>query len=306
MDPKLTLKGQAAVAACVNRVPFKEMAEAAIKAAVPQETVLTVKTLTGQRSVKGLSHSIVPDLVKLLSMRPEAALLSGPAGCGKTYMAGQAAELLGLDFFTINMSEGVTEGQLFGQRTLEPDGSTGWTDGIVTRAFENGGLLFIDEFDNSDPNVLVGLNQVADGSKVVSMAHRVHKPMAKRHEDFQLLCGANTLLQGGSAAYSSRNRMDMATVDRFLGAILKVDFDTDLERKLIQEPLALQVLWGFRKYLNDSGLTDDFNASTRLGIKLAKRAAAGHSLDTLVAQATILLTEDQQRDAAQVIAETTV
>lgn len=258
---------------------------------------LTVTTPKGQKTIQGLTHSRFPAVLSLMATRPRAALLTGPAGCGKTRMAAQVAEALDLPFYTVNMSEGVTEGALFGQRTLEPDGSTGWSDGIVTKAFESGGLLFVDEMDNADPNLMVGLNQILDGSKVVSMAHRVHKPMAKRHSDFLVLCGANTLLNG-SAEYSARNAMDGATVDRFMGAIEPIDYCRTLERNLIQDDNALQCLWGFRDFLKRQSVPN-LRASTRFGDTLQTRAQGDpeFTLDKMIEQATLLLDNPSMADA---------
>lgn len=246
---------------------------------------INIASPRGTKTVKGLRHCAFDKVLKVLSHRPRATLLTGPAGCGKTRMSAQVAEALDLKFYTINMSEGVTEGVMFGQRTLKPDGSTGWQDGIVTEAFENGGLLFVDEMDNADPNLMVGLNQILDGSQVVSMAHRVHKPMAKRHKDFVVMCGANTLLSG-SSEYSARNSMDGATVDRFMGAIIPVDYDKTLEQHLIPDADALKVMWAFRDFIAKTG-GNGLRSSTRFGDTLNTLAPLG--AEYMVEQCVIIL-----------------
>lgn len=150
------------------------------------------------------------------------ALLVGPAGSGKSTAARQVAEELGLEFYTESCNPQMSKWDLMGFVA-----ATGvYTPGILRNAFENGGVVLLDEIDASNPAVLVSINLIAS----VSVGETVNFPdgvAVARHADFVFLAGANTFGDGASDEYVGREVLDAASVDRF--AAIAWGYDEALE-----------------------------------------------------------------------------
>ena len=154
------------------------------------------------------------------------ALMIGEAGTGKTYMGGQLAKALGVQFKHISCSEGMAEAHVSGRMLF--DGS--YVQADFVDCYENGGLFLMDEMDACDANVLVSLNSaLANG--FASVPNRKENPIAKQHENFYFLGAMNTYgTDNGSFKYVGRNKMDSATLDRFVCSRHEVGYDTKLEK----------------------------------------------------------------------------
>ena len=153
--------------------------------------------------------------------------LYGDAGAGKTTTATQIAKALNLDNFACySCSAGMSEGLITGRLLF--DGSFHTTEFL--EIWENGGLILLDEFDAIDGNLAVIMNSaLANG--ILHATNRKENPTAIRHKDCYVIGAGNTDGSGnGSRIYSGRNKLDGATLDRFIA--LKFDYDKDLERKL--------------------------------------------------------------------------
>lgn len=182
------------------------------------------------REPKAHYHPAFEKVLKLASRRKHV-FLPGPAGCGKSHMARQVAEALGLAFGMISLSGGVSESKLVGRSV--PDITTGKEHFKTTQfveIFENGGVFLFDELDAADPNVLLIINSaLANGELAVD---RADEPIAKMHRDFVCIAAANTMGRGADRQYVGRNELDESTLDRFRIGIVPMDYDAELERAL--------------------------------------------------------------------------
>ena len=169
-------------------------------------------------------HKAMPYVVRLAHARVPIALI-GPAGCGKTELAGQLATILGLEFSMLPMSGGVTRGDICGTETM-----SGFKSRPFPHIYQNGGVFLGDEFDSANPKVLPILNSaLANG--------RWKNPMTgdepiERHDDFVFVAAMNTIGRGADRQFTARERLDQATLDRFAVGRVKMDYDRDLERKI--------------------------------------------------------------------------
>lgn len=163
-------------------------------------------------------------------------LVFGPAGSGKTTLAMNVAEDMGLPF---RMNGAISkEHKLFG--FIDANGnyhSTQFRD-----AFENGCLFLFDEIDASNPQVLLTLNSaLANG--VCDFPDKT----LKMHPNFRFIASANTNGNGATAQYSARNPLDGATKDRFM--VYKSEYDDGLTLSIIKsmvsnpEDLKLALEW---------------------------------------------------------------
>lgn len=176
------------------------------------------------------SHAMLKESLRRISAGFNNILLVGPAGSGKTTLAAQLSKCLKRDFGFLSLSGGTTEGQLLGRIT--PAGK--FLPSKFVDVYENGGVFLLDEVDAADPNVLLVLNSaLANGA--LSVPARIDNPVAERHENFVLVCVANTWGTGADWQYVGRNQLDAAFLSRFAGAVLEVTYDAQLERSLTAE-----------------------------------------------------------------------
>lgn len=196
----------------------KHASSSELKVVINKETPVTVKH----------SHAMLKETLRRVAAGFGNLLCVGPAGSGKTTLAGQVATCLKRNFGFISLSGGTTEGALLGRMS-----STGkYIPSLFVQIYENGGVFLLDEVDAADANVLLVLNSaLANGDLAVPA--RADKPVAKRHKNTIVMCAANTWGTGADWQYVGRNQLDAAFLSRFAGAVLKVDYDEMLERALV-------------------------------------------------------------------------
>lgn len=170
----------------------------------------------------GVQHASFPTLLKALGARKLDGTgcnvwLVGPAGSGKTSAAHKCATALGLQFYAKSVGPQTSESSLLGYY----DANGRYVRTQLREAFENGGVFLLDEVDAGNPAVLVVINAVlANG--VAAFPDGV----IKKHQDFILVAGANTIGQGADRQYVGRQQVDAATLDRFV--FLQWDYDPNL------------------------------------------------------------------------------
>ena len=166
---------------------------------------------------------------------PIVPMIVGPAGTGKSTAVEQISREMGLHFYMANRI----------QNTFELVGFVDASGNYVTtqfyEAFTKGGLFLFDEVDASSPEALVTINAaIAQGY----MAFPGHATAIDMHPDFKVVCAGNTFGTGSTLEYTGRNKLDAATLDRFM--IVEWDYDTELENKLVKDKELLNYCWKLR------------------------------------------------------------
>ena len=72
------------------------------------------------------------------------------------------------------------------------------------------------------------------------MAFPGHSTAIDMHPDFKVVCAGNTFGSGSTLQYTGRNKLDAATLDRFM--IIEWDYDKELEKNLIKDKNLLEFL----------------------------------------------------------------
>jgi cobaltochelatase CobS len=179
--------------------------------------------------VSGTVHPVFGKVLRWLSAGCKVYLV-GPAGCGKTTLASQCAEALGVPFYST--------GQVLSEHQV-----TGFVDAAgnyhttpFRQAFEHGGLWLADEMDGWSPEALLAANAaLANGHASFPDSPE----MVAAHPDFYVIAAANTWGNGADREYVGRNQLDASTLDRFVS--ISMDYDKALE---------LEMAGQYREYLN--------------------------------------------------------
>lgn len=200
----------------VDRDEVSAIVDERLKAVVPQR--IEVVKIDGTVTDVGVQHAKFEALLRIVSQRVNTWLV-GPAGSGKTSAAKYVAEALGLKFFAKSVGPQTSESSLLGYN----DANGKYVRTPLRDAFEHGGVFLLDEVDAGNPGVLVVINNLtANGSCGFPDDGNV-----KKHPDFVLIAGANTIGQGADRQYVGRQQIDAATLDRF--AFLPWDYDPRIE-----------------------------------------------------------------------------
>lgn len=218
----------------VNENKVLDIANMAIFKALknqPKETVIINKAKETKVEIK-TAHKLLPKLLKMATSPNVNVALVGKAGSGKTHIAKQVAEALKMDFTSVSLTAGTSEGQLTGW--LLPIGDNGkfsFVSSQFVELYEKGNsVILLDEMDAADPNMMLIINTaLANGGFHCPQRHE--NPYIKRGENVILIGSMNTYGNGADLQYCGRNELDSATLDRFV--LLEMDYDIDLEKKLV-------------------------------------------------------------------------
>src|SRR5438046_10507722 len=104
---------------------------------VPTRTV--VERATGERKVIPNSHKKLADVTMDL-LAGEHGLMVGPAGTGKSTIAEQAAESIGIPYYSISLSPMTAASQILGYMQAEGE----YVRSLFREAFEHGGVFHFD------------------------------------------------------------------------------------------------------------------------------------------------------------------
>lgn len=207
---------------------------------------LVVNLGTVEAPKNKLVHSVFPKLMKILSStkrKEKNIMLVGGAGGGKTHLASSVAEALKLQFYPMSVGLQTTKSDLLG--FINAHGV--YMPSPIRLAYENGGVLLLDEFDAAHAGVITILNSLlANGH--CSFPDKI----VEKHKDFVCLCACNTYGKGGTMEYVGRNRLDAATLDRFI--VLDVSYDNSLETLLTNNDKWLKTVNTVREIVKSQGI----------------------------------------------------
>lgn len=175
--------------------------------------------------------------------------IHGDAGTGKTKICEQLFEALigaghwklhGLkkptekkNLFILSCNKDLQSQELIGRESPRffddgsgrPAGEWDYIKGAIAPVYEFGGLIVLDEIDRLHPSTLSALNAIlANGFFYTPKGVKI-----ERHPSVVFVGTANTLGVGANPKYNAANEQDTATLDRFAGQKVHIDYDPAIE-----------------------------------------------------------------------------
>jgi len=251
-------------------------------ATIPKVQTIEVKLPTKDEvKMLGQQHYLFKEVLESVADN-SYVLLKGDAGSGKTYGAVQIAKALDLDYRIFSFTNEISLSRCVGYM----DAMGNYVKTSIREMYENGGLLILDEFDAMNPNVAVSLNNMLSGEE-----YTFPDAVVPKHEDFRVIACTNTFGNGADKDYSSRNKLDKATLDRF-DEKFNWGYDEDLEIAIFGNTDATKAVFAIRKNAKDLGIT----ITPRRTKAVNKMVNRGVSLKDAVQRAILCeYKSDQQR-----------
>lgn len=171
----------------------------------------------GKAVTVDLAHEKFETLLHLINHK-DHVYLWGPPGSGKSTAAHQVSTALGLEWGYISLNPQTPDSRLLG--FVDANGK--YRDTVFRRIYQTGGVMCIDELDNSSPSLCVTINSGLENGHMA-----FPDGMVERHKDFVLVATGNTTGRGANHMFPERRPFDAAFQERFV--YLEWDYDTRLE-----------------------------------------------------------------------------
>jgi len=179
-------------------------------------------TISKEFLMRPLTQLILSDFVAL-----NCVYLYGGAGTGKTFIAGEIAQLLGYKKIEINCSQFTSELEIKGGQTI-----TGYQQGKLIEAWSNyadgqdfsGAVLLLDELPKIDPNTAGLFNSALAKIKETGERSAISDGKGKNWEKKNILIigTGNTKLNETSDEYEANFKQDLSLQDRFSGSTYQI------------------------------------------------------------------------------------
>lgn len=217
----------AAVAPKVDATQVHQIVDDRLRGLVLPTRVQLVEPNGDVRDIDGVSHKAFPTVLNMVlagrkAGRPLHVYMHGPGGTGKTSIAPQVAEAVGLPYYPISLGPTMTESKLMGY--MDAAGNYHWT--AWTKAIKDGGIVLLDECDSANAAVLT----VADAALANGHVGLPNGETIEVSKDFIVLAAGNTTGNGADRMYVGRQSQDKAFLDRF--TFVHVDYDNALEETM--------------------------------------------------------------------------
>jgi hypothetical protein len=192
--------------------------------------------------------------------------LVGPKGTGKTRLARDISDEMGVPFGMVSMTSGTSPSAFNGRPMVADDGTLALISALnamaqfaesdekarehaveayrlaterhekgdtvmsqFVKCYGGGGVFLFDEMDAADENLLLGVNAALANNK---FANPATGDIIEQHPDFIPIAGMNTLGLGAGRDYNSRNRLDAATLDRWNCGRVLITLDSRIEESM--------------------------------------------------------------------------
>jgi cobaltochelatase CobS len=238
---------------------LKAMLQSQVKVELTIRQMAAVNTKTVSNSF--ITRPLVQDLLSDVQARNNAYLYGG-AGTGKTFTAGEIADLLDWELITLNCNQFTSPIDIIGGQTID-----GYQEGKVSMAWANeiispngdkrkvsGVVLLLDELPKLDPNTAGLLNEAlakVKDFKTDKTTGALQPPTILNGRNEKLVLGNLMVIATGNVPlntvdpdYEANFKQDLSLQDRFIGSTYKVFVDYEYEFNNIMEGFAFIWIYG--------------------------------------------------------------
>ncbi|RNJ80583.1 MAG: MoxR family ATPase [Nitrosopumilus sp. B06] len=137
--------------------------------------------------------------VRILEKAHDAGLfvlVIGPKGTGKTSLVRDFAQKKGATLESINFSLRTRESHLVGTKTMR-DGTVIFDEGLLVRSMRNGGMLYLDEINAAEADVLLRLDEALDDRRQLALKESSGE-MIRAQKDWFVIATINPLTHSGT------------------------------------------------------------------------------------------------------------
>ena len=124
------------------------------------------------------------------------ALIIGPKGTGKTTLVRKFASELKKELYSVNFSLRTRESHLVGSKTLEK-GEISFVEGILVKSMRQGGLLYLDELNAAEADVLLRLDEALDDRRQIILKE-AEGQIINANNDWSVIATINPLSHVGT------------------------------------------------------------------------------------------------------------
>jgi nitric oxide reductase NorQ protein len=216
------------------------------------------------------------------------SIIIGPKGTGKTTLVRKFASVMSKDLQSVNFSLRTRESHLIGSKTLAK-GEINFVEGILIKSMRDGSLLYLDELNAAEADVLLRLDEALDDRRQVVLKEADGQTITAR-EDWSVIATINPLSHIGT---------------KELPPQLLSRFPVRIRLEYPPEDIELEIIRRHVPSMQGSTIED-----IKLGIRLAgslREAAAveelyySPSLRETIAYTKLLHTEIQAKRAAEIV-----
>ena len=150
----------------------------------------------GQEEIIYLDWNNAFDILEKANGSGLFVLIIGPKGTGKTTLVRRFASEMKKDLDSVNFSLRTRESHLVGSRTLNK-GEINFVEGVLVKSMRNGTLLYLDELNAAEADVLLRLDEALDDRRQLVLKE-AEGQVVKAADDWFVIATINPLSHVGT------------------------------------------------------------------------------------------------------------